>query len=151
MFAYVNHDRLRSWYQQVLSKDGKVSCSRKQRGALLASTDYESDALPTAPILVKMLWYTLYIYHCIDFIKSQQLKLATCFDPRHCNKIDSANAVWMTMGDLHIHGSNCKIFWNLIIKLLSIWGVDLSLLPSVHCPYNYFRNVKYCVFGFPWI
>jgi len=49
MFAYVNHDRLRSWYQQVLSKDGKVSCSRKQRGALLASTDYESDALPTAP------------------------------------------------------------------------------------------------------
>ena len=104
-----------------------------------------------APILVKMLWYTLYIYHCINFIKSQQLKLATCFDPRHCNKIDSANAVWMTMGDLHIHGYNCKIFWNLIIKLLSIWGVDLSLLPSVHCPYNYFRNVKYCVFGFPWI
>ena len=35
MFAYVNHARMRSWNQPVLSNDGKASCSRKQRGPLL--------------------------------------------------------------------------------------------------------------------
>jgi len=35
MFAYVNHARIRSWNQPVLSNEGKVSCSRKQRGPLL--------------------------------------------------------------------------------------------------------------------
>ena len=35
MFAYVNHARIRSWNQPVLSKEGKVSCSRKERGPLL--------------------------------------------------------------------------------------------------------------------
>jgi len=28
MFAYANHARNRSWNQPVLSKEGKVSCSR---------------------------------------------------------------------------------------------------------------------------
>ena len=35
MFAYVNHARIRSWNQPVLSNEGKVSGSRKQRGPLL--------------------------------------------------------------------------------------------------------------------
>ena len=35
MFAYVNHARIRSWNQPVLSNEGKVSCSRKQRGPSL--------------------------------------------------------------------------------------------------------------------
>ena len=30
--AYVNHARIRSWNQPVLSKEGKVSCLKKQRG-----------------------------------------------------------------------------------------------------------------------
>ena len=35
MFADVNHARIRSWNQPVLSNKGKVSCSRKQQGPLL--------------------------------------------------------------------------------------------------------------------
>ena len=35
IFAYVNHARIRSWNQPVLSNEGKVSCSSKQRGPLL--------------------------------------------------------------------------------------------------------------------
>jgi len=31
MLAYVNHARICSWYQPVLSNEGKVSCSRKQQ------------------------------------------------------------------------------------------------------------------------
>ena len=33
--AYVNHARIRSWNQPVLSSEGKVSCSRKQREPLM--------------------------------------------------------------------------------------------------------------------
>jgi len=29
--AYLNHARIRSWKQPVLSNEGKVSCSRKQQ------------------------------------------------------------------------------------------------------------------------
>ena len=35
MLAYVNHARIRSWNEPVLSNEGKVPCSRKQRGPLL--------------------------------------------------------------------------------------------------------------------
>ena len=35
MFAYVNQAWISSWNQPVLSNEGKVSCSMKQRGALL--------------------------------------------------------------------------------------------------------------------
>jgi len=35
MFAYVNHARIHSWNQPLLSNEGKVSCSRKQQGPLL--------------------------------------------------------------------------------------------------------------------
>ena len=35
MSAYVNHAQIRSWNQPVLSNEGKVSCSGKQRGPLL--------------------------------------------------------------------------------------------------------------------
>ena len=35
MFAYVNHARLPSWNQLVLSNEGKVSFSRKQRQPLM--------------------------------------------------------------------------------------------------------------------
>jgi len=35
IFAYVNHARIRSWNQPVLSNEGKVSCSRKQREPLI--------------------------------------------------------------------------------------------------------------------
>ena len=35
LFAYVNHARIRSWNQPVLSNESKVSCSRKQRGPLM--------------------------------------------------------------------------------------------------------------------
>ena len=35
MFAYVDHARISSWNQPVLSNEGKVSCSRKQQGPLL--------------------------------------------------------------------------------------------------------------------
>ena len=35
IFAYVNHDSMRSWNQPVLRNDGKVSCSRKQRVPLM--------------------------------------------------------------------------------------------------------------------
>jgi len=35
LFAYVNHARICSWYQPVLSNENKVSCSRKQRGPLM--------------------------------------------------------------------------------------------------------------------
>jgi len=34
-FAYVNHAQIHSWNQPVLSKENKVSCSRKQRGPLV--------------------------------------------------------------------------------------------------------------------
>jgi len=34
-FAYVNHARSRSWNQQELSSEGKVSCSMKQREPLV--------------------------------------------------------------------------------------------------------------------
>ena len=34
-FAYVNHARIRSWNQPVLSNQSKVSCSRKLRGPLM--------------------------------------------------------------------------------------------------------------------
>ena len=48
-----NHARIRFWSQPVLCKEGKVSCSRKQRDPLMGFsysrlTEYESDALPTA-------------------------------------------------------------------------------------------------------
>ena len=33
-FAYVNQAWIRSWNQPVLSNEGKVSCSRKQRKPL---------------------------------------------------------------------------------------------------------------------
>ena len=45
MFAYVNHARIRSWNQPVLSKEGKVSCSRKERGPLLG-LELTSDRHP---------------------------------------------------------------------------------------------------------
>ena len=48
IFAYVNHAGIRSVNQPVLSSQGKVSCSRKQRKNLLASTNYELDTLPNA-------------------------------------------------------------------------------------------------------
>ena len=56
-FAYVNNARIHSWTQSVLSNEGKVSCSRKQKEPLMepgthdlqVSMDYESDALPTVP------------------------------------------------------------------------------------------------------
>ena len=35
LFVYVNHARIRSWNQPVLSKESKVSCSRIQRGPLM--------------------------------------------------------------------------------------------------------------------
>ena len=35
LFAYVNHTRIRSWNQPVLSNKGKVSCSRKQLEPLM--------------------------------------------------------------------------------------------------------------------
>jgi len=35
IFAYVNHARIRSWNQPVLSNEGKVSCSTKQRQPLM--------------------------------------------------------------------------------------------------------------------
>jgi len=34
-FAYINHDRNRSWNQQVVNNEGKVSCSRKTREPLI--------------------------------------------------------------------------------------------------------------------
>ena len=34
-FAHVNHARIRSWNQPVLSNESKGSCSRKQRGPLM--------------------------------------------------------------------------------------------------------------------
>ena len=57
LFAYVNHARIRSWNQPVLSNESKVSCSRKTAGAFdgarthdwQVSTDHESDAISTAP------------------------------------------------------------------------------------------------------
>jgi len=55
--AYVNHARIRSWNQPLLSNVSCVNlCSRKQREPLMglgelwqASTDYKWDMLPTAP------------------------------------------------------------------------------------------------------
>ena len=35
VLAYVNHARIRSWNQPVLSNESKVSCSRKQREPLM--------------------------------------------------------------------------------------------------------------------
>ena len=35
LFAYVNHARIRSWNQPVLSNESKVSCSRNKRGPLM--------------------------------------------------------------------------------------------------------------------
>ena len=35
LFAYVNHARIRSWNQPILSNEGNVSCSRKQREPLM--------------------------------------------------------------------------------------------------------------------
>ena len=35
MFDYVNHARIRSLDQTVVSNESKVSCSRKQRGPLM--------------------------------------------------------------------------------------------------------------------
>ena len=35
LFAYVNHARIRTWNQPVLSNESNVSCSRKQRGPLM--------------------------------------------------------------------------------------------------------------------
>ena len=35
MLAYVNHARIRSWNEPVLSNEGKVSCSRKQQKPLM--------------------------------------------------------------------------------------------------------------------
>ena len=34
-FAYVNHAQIHAWNQPVLSNEGKVSCSRKQREPLM--------------------------------------------------------------------------------------------------------------------
>ena len=42
LFAFVNHARIRSWNQLVLSNEGKVSCLRKQQEPLIGlelSTD----------------------------------------------------------------------------------------------------------------
>ena len=38
-YAYVNHARILSWNQPVLSNESKVSCSRKQPGASKLTTD----------------------------------------------------------------------------------------------------------------
>ena len=50
-FDYVNHDRIRSWNQPVLSNEGKVYCSRKQRellkGLKLTTDRHPSTTRPT--------------------------------------------------------------------------------------------------------
>jgi len=50
--AYVNHTLILSWNQPVLSTEGHVSCSRKQKAfyrvwacTKFVSTDYTSDRL----------------------------------------------------------------------------------------------------------
>ena len=55
MFASVNHDRIRSWNKPVLSNEGKVSCSRKQRKPLLG---LELTTVRHAPNLSQT-WYPL--------------------------------------------------------------------------------------------
>jgi len=54
LFAYVNHARICSWYQPVLSNENKVSCSRKQRGLWWGSN--ESDKLSTVPCQYIYIW-----------------------------------------------------------------------------------------------
>ena len=44
-YAYVNHARIRSWNQPVLSNENKVSCSRKQRGPLMG-LEFTTDRYP---------------------------------------------------------------------------------------------------------
>ena len=44
-FAYANHAQIRSWNQPVLSNEGKVPCSRKQREPLL-ETGLKTDKHP---------------------------------------------------------------------------------------------------------
>jgi len=45
----VNHTRIRSWDQPVLSNDGKVSCPRKQREHVVGLGLTSYDVLHTAP------------------------------------------------------------------------------------------------------
>ena len=44
-FAYVNHAQIHAWNQPVLSNEGKVSCSRKQREPLMG-LQLTPDRLP---------------------------------------------------------------------------------------------------------
>jgi len=41
IFAYVNHARIRSWNQPVLSNEGKVCCSRKQREPVMGAQTHK--------------------------------------------------------------------------------------------------------------
>ena len=63
LIAYVNHARIRSWNQPVLSNQSKVSCSRKQRGPLmgleLTTNRYPPITSPTRYAA------SIYLYKCI--------------------------------------------------------------------------------------
>ena len=55
IFTYVNHAFIPSWNQPVLSNEGKVSCSRKQRESGALSTATRCPALYLKLILVPVL------------------------------------------------------------------------------------------------
>ena len=86
LYAYVNHARIRSWIQPVLSNESKVSYSMKQREPLMrlefttdryppitSQTRYQlrdvallvveerSDAIPIAPRLSASCWITMLV------------------------------------------------------------------------------------------
>jgi len=64
MVAYVNHARIRSWNQPVLSNEGKVSCSRKQRGLELTTDRYPRTTSQTPLLMFSAkqgkCWYHFY-------------------------------------------------------------------------------------------
>jgi len=59
MFAYVNHARIHSWNQPILSNEDNISCSRKQQQPLIGlelTTDRhplitsQTRAMPNGPL-----------------------------------------------------------------------------------------------------
>ena len=92
LFAYVNHARIRSWNQPVLSNESNVSCSRKQRGPLMG-LELTTDRYP--PIMNQT--------HC---------------PPRHAASV-SVFAFHKQLCVCYALSLN-KVYW-LTIKYLSVW------------------------------
>ena len=76
--AYVNQAQIRSWNKPVLSNDGKVYCSRKQREHLMGfelTTDHlrvrRSKNCSTAPLLSPS------VYVLVLYIPSIRLQIET--------------------------------------------------------------------------